>query len=749
MKVHGQVVPIAELHCNDAQGIPAAPHEVGTLVQIAGVITAGTGTFSNIRTELYVQDDTGGMLLYRSDFMWQATLGDSVLVTGEIAQYKGTTEVIPSGLEIIASGLTQPDPEIVTCSMITHAFGTDYCEPDESKLVRVLFATYDEDAETITDASGSCFLHIDFDTGIELSSGTYHIIGIVKQWDPSLPYTGDYELLPRFQGDIEGTGGPQFITEPVEGNITPTGFAVSWHTDVPSSSMLLWGIDQAGDLGVIEDSTQTTAHCVTITGLEPATIYRLQAASSNVTGESRSPVWFASTASAQDCSGKITIYFNQSVETEYATHQPAHGEMSLQRRLLDRINGASFSIDACFYYLTVPEITTALISAKNRGIQVRVVYEADSEGQEIDRLRNAGIPVLADDSGDNDGSGLMHNKFLIFDYKDRSSAADDYVWSGSANVTHYGFYENAENVILFQDQALAGAYSAEFEEMWGSSDALPSEDDARFGRRKTDNTPHRFQIGEASVELYMSPSDGVASRFMDFISTAERGLYFAIFNFTNDDLSSSMKEARNAHGLRVAGVFDDGQVGSSSEYWPMSGQGSGAWSPPADVHLLGAFPSMHHKYLLIDADNTGDDGAVATGSYNWTRSAETQHDENMLFIHDARVANLYLQEFMARYHQAGGSDTLALSVTKESSPEYLVLSVGPNPWIHGTRLRVQAPTLTTVALYDMAGRRALIRQLDPGSDTVELEWGLIGSGSHVLVAYGQWGRMMRRIVCYR
>jgi hypothetical protein len=40
------------------------------------------------------------------------------------------------------------------------------------------------------------------------------------------------------------------------------------------------------------------------------------------------------------------------------------------------------------------------------------------------------------------------------------------------------------------------------------------------------------------------------------------------------------------------------------------------------------------------------DPLVLTGSHNWSSGAQTTNDENTVVVHDARVANLYLQEFM-------------------------------------------------------------------------------------------------------
>lgn len=58
--------------------------------------------------------------------------------------------------------------------------------------------------------------------------------------------------------------------------------------------------------------------------------------------------------------------------------------------------------------------------------------------------------------------------------------------------------------------------------------------------------------------------------------------------------------------------------------------------------------------MIIDGEHPDSDPIVITGSHNWSSSAENVSDENTLIIHNARVANLYLQEFMARYKEAAG-----------------------------------------------------------------------------------------------
>jgi phosphatidylserine/phosphatidylglycerophosphate/cardiolipin synthase-like enzyme len=49
--------------------------------------------------------------------------------------------------------------------------------------------------------------------------------------------------------------------------------------------------------------------------------------------------------------------------------------------------------------------------------------------------------------------------------------------------------------------------------------------------------------------------------------------------------------------------------------------------------------NMHHKILIIDEQT------VVLGSYNFSKSAETQNDENTLIVHNEAVAETFVGEF--------------------------------------------------------------------------------------------------------
>jgi phosphatidylserine/phosphatidylglycerophosphate/cardiolipin synthase-like enzyme len=118
---------------------------------------------------------------------------------------------------------------------------------------------------------------------------------------------------------------------------------------------------------------------------------------------------------------------------------------------------------------------------------------------------------------------------------------------------------------------------------------------------------------------------------------------------------------------------------------------------------------LHHKYAIVDAEPYGYPASVITGSHNWSNAAERKNDENTLIIQNDRIANFYLQEFAARYYEAGGTDSILISSVADeySAPStYLLYQNYPNPFNPATTIRFQIPFRQRIELkvYDILGR---------------------------------------------
>ena len=315
----------------------------------------------------------------------------------------------------------------------------------------------------------------------------------------------------------------------------------------------------------------------------------------------------------------------------------------LDLKLAEQILSAEQTVDLCFYEIDSDTIIGAILAAHNSGTQVRLITD-DAYLPEVQELLDASVPVLSDSAGSVYIYKDMHNKFAVFDA--------EWVWTGSYNATENGTFGNANNAILFRSEDAAVAYTAEFQEMWGSTSAIPNPETSRFHTGKEDNHLHTFELDGYTLELYMSPSDGTKESILSAIATADYSISFCIFSFTDDDISAAMEaQLEDVPGLTIQGVFDETQAGSQySEIHKMLD-----WGNQVEVLVdaitdsAGAEKFLHHKYLLIDAGYEDSDPLVITGSCNWSTNGFSYNDENTIISYHPDIVDLYLSEFEKRF----------------------------------------------------------------------------------------------------
>lgn len=126
--------------------------------------------------------------------------------------------------------------------------------------------------------------------------------------------------------------------------------------------------------------------------------------------------------------------------------------------ILRAINGAATKVNMRTFFLTSQTIVDALKAAKDRGVTVRVILDAESAGNEFSlhqSLRDYGISVKVENWG-----GTEHTKAL---------SADGWVTVlGSQNFTFSGNTSSDENTLYIENGPMATAYDAAFETAWSS-----------------------------------------------------------------------------------------------------------------------------------------------------------------------------------------------------------------------------------------------------------------------------------------
>ncbi len=606
----------AQLSIAEARLLP-----LGTEVNIRGVILNGS-EFGDTR---YIQDSTAGIAIYDPLSANQLFRGDDLEITGILAIYNGLLQLNTISIDNYYGPSNTVDSQII----LPNQMNSDK-EAELVKMENINFlgsGNFMTGPYVITDGAINGIVYIPLGhplIGEPIPTALMNLTGIVSN------YNNSFQLLPRDEEDIESLGVLEFIHAPYPTDIQTNSLTIAWETNVEANYTLKYGLTTNLELGTINGSQSNTSHSFTIDNLEPASFYYVSVIPYTITESINGVVDYFSTKS--NSTGEINVYFNFPVDNDAATNIDAiyFTPLQIEEKIIEKIDAAQSTIDVSIFGFDRQPILGALVNAANRGVDVRLTIDYQNTDQLLEDI-NLPFSYLPSNS-----NGLMHNKFMVID---ADSVNDCWVLSGSLNWTESNIWDDPNNILFIQDQALAKAYTIEFEEQWGSNGIEPNEDNAKFGSNKTDNTPHHFMIGDVYVESYFSPSDQVNDKIYQKLKSGEHEMAFALFSFTANELGSMMLDKYN-DGVNILGIMENiNDQGEEFTYLTNN-------DVPFYAHYLSG--QLHHKYGIIDYKHPDSDPMVITGSHNWTFSANTINDENTLVLHSATLANVYYQEFVQR-----------------------------------------------------------------------------------------------------
>jgi hypothetical protein len=143
---------------------------------------------------------------------------------------------------------------------------------------------------------------------------------------------------------------------------------------------------------------------------------------------------------------------------------------------------------------------------------------------------------------------------------------------------------------------------------------------------------------------------------------------------------------------------------------------------------------IHHKYGIVDANTPNSDPMVITGSHNWSTAAETVNDENTLIIHDAEIANWFLQEFSQRYCELKGGTTCIYNppiATDKVNSNNLSVNTFPNPASDRFSVQTMGSDLIQLSIFNSLGQKISIHELNAEISEISTEF--LPAGSYYLI----------------
>jgi len=137
---------------------------------------------------------------------------------------------------------------------------------------------------------------------------------------------------------------------------------------------------------------------------------------------------------------------------------------------------------------------------------------------------------------------------------------------------------------------------------------------------------------KVKASAYFSPGDDCLHRIRRLIGEARHSLDICIFTITDNRIVTKLEEAHRK-GIQIRIISDDLKSDDLGSDMHRLGQlGIPCRYDNTDAH-------MHHKFAIADSD------LLLTGSYNWTRSASTENNENILITNNRRLVVSFQQEF--------------------------------------------------------------------------------------------------------
>lgn len=149
---------------------------------------------------------------------------------------------------------------------------------------------------------------------------------------------------------------------------------------------------------------------------------------------------------------------------------------------------------------------------------------------------------------------------------------------------------------------------------------------------------------EMIVQTCFSPQGKCSVYILREIESAKHELLVAVYAFTSAELAGALVQAKK-RGVAVQ-VIVDREFDRTNE----NSKAGFLEAQRVPLRRISAAPGtmqdkepglMHQKFAVIDRR------LVFTGSYNWTRSADTRNDENLLMFHNAGpLADEYRRAFL-------------------------------------------------------------------------------------------------------
>lgn len=338
------------------------------------------------------------------------------------------------------------------------------------------------------------------------------------------------------------------------------------------------------------------------------------------------------------------------------------------------LSEARGTADIAMYNMDVTDsspVIQALKSATVRGriengeLKIRLIYEGygtpDENKELMGKLEELGI-----DARYLGKSAKVHHKFALITAGERVER----VISGSANWSLSSYRNYDENILFFKNEAeVAYRFRTEFNRLWSIA--------KEYGKSSSHALPEAVAADESDLTIHFNSPRILKSKdeeqiqitdqIVRLIDEAKKTVDIATTRIRLEPVLDAVARAAD-RGVQVRILIsqDDYHDLNKRSQWLLGKK---------NIELRVKFYNlragdymtfqMHNKFLIVDGKT------VASGSFNWSKSGETAHIENLIEMRDG-FAKQVLPRFEDKFETLWnlGRDSFAAyqeSLTEQSS----------------------------------------------------------------------------------
>jgi phosphatidylserine/phosphatidylglycerophosphate/cardiolipin synthase-like enzyme len=158
-----------------------------------------------------------------------------------------------------------------------------------------------------------------------------------------------------------------------------------------------------------------------------------------------------------------------------------------------------------------------------------------------------------------------------------------------------------------------------------------------------------LQENPTTLEVYFSPHGECTSAITKELEKANNSILVQAYSFTSVPIAEALLNAFN-RGVKVEVILD--RRGKTEK----SSKATFFFEAGIPTKIDAAHKDAHNKMMVIDGET------VITGSFNFTKAAEEKNAENLLIIHDSKLAEKYVKNW--REHAQHSDAYIGNGVTK-------------------------------------------------------------------------------------